>query len=55
MKLNLNIRENKVNNMSDMELFLNRIEFDGDILYTVLRLNSNTEIILNRSRLSLWK
>ena len=36
--------------MSDMELFLNRIELHEFIFYDVLRLSSKTEIILNRKR-----
>lgn len=31
-----------------MELFLNRVELHGFIIYDVLRLSSETEIILNR-------
>ena len=33
-----------------MELFLNRVELPGFIIYDVLRLSSETEIILNRKR-----
>ena len=34
--------------MSVMELFLNRVESHKLIIYNVLRLSSETEIILNR-------
>lgn len=36
--------------MSVMELFLNRVELHGLIPPNVVRLNSETEIILNRER-----
>ena len=41
--------------MSDIELFLNRVELHEFIFYDVLRLSSKTEIILNRKGVGLWK
>lgn len=36
--------------MYDLELFLNRVEVNENILYHILKLNSEVEIILNRKR-----
>ena len=41
--------------MSDMELFLNRVELYEFIFYYILRLSSKTEINLNRKGVGLWK